>query len=168
MKLRKGFTLVELLVVVTVIPIAAIALNRLFTAFIRDIPRSSEVVYENTTVLNMLKQMRKDIDKAINLPQSFKEHTAGDELLLIEQPDGVICYQIKRGQVLRYKLMDTKEAGVEDEESWSVPNAEIMWQVWRKEGKGFAVEISTYVKQKLREKLQKKMANSHIYFVGIY
>ncbi len=163
---REGFTLVEMIVVMAIIPIAAFALDSLFYAFLTDIPRSSHVIQENTTLLNMLSQMRTDIDKAKGLPQSFLGRTAGDELLLIEQHDDVICYQLKQEQVLRYVLTDAQDANGEDIRVWSVPNAVVQWHVWRSNGKGYAVEVSTSVKQKLRERWQKKMANSHLYFVG--
>jgi len=162
MNRRKGFTLVEMLVVMVIIPFAAFALDRLLMTLLTDIPRTSAVVQVNTTLLNMLRQMRKDIDQATGLPESFAGHTAGDKLLLIEWPDGAICYQLKEGQVLRYKSTDTQDARV-----WSVPNAEVQWQVWRKNGHGYALEIQTHVKQKLRAKWQKKMANSHLYFAGL-
>jgi prepilin-type N-terminal cleavage/methylation domain-containing protein len=165
MIIRKGFTLVELIVVMAIIPFAAVALDRLFYSFLTDIPRSSRVVQENTTVLNMLCQMRKDIDKATALPETFAGRSSNDELLLIEQPGSVICYQLKNGQVLRYILKDAQDIG-EETKIWSVPNAVVQWRVLRSDGKGYAVQVSTYVKQQLREKWQKKMANSYLYFIG--
>jgi prepilin-type N-terminal cleavage/methylation domain-containing protein len=174
MNMHKGFTLVEIIVVISIIPFAALALDRLFYAFLTDIPRSSRVVQENTTVLNMLSQMRKDIDKATALPESFAGRSSNDEMLLIEQSDGIICYQLKacpersrgEGKVLRYVLKDAQDAAGEETKVWSVPNAVVQWRVLRSNGKGYAVQVSTYVKQQLREKWQKKMANSHLYFIG--
>jgi prepilin-type N-terminal cleavage/methylation domain-containing protein len=163
---RKGFTLVEMIVVMAIIPFAAFALDRLFYAFLTDIPRSSRVVQENKILLNMLSQMRKDIDKATGLPGAFGGHSSDDEMLLIEQRDDIICYQLKEEQVLRYVLKDAKDAAGKETRVWSVPNAVVQWHVWRNNGKGYAVEVKTYVKQKLREKWQKKLANSHLYFVG--
>lgn len=168
MNIRKGFCLVELLVVVAVLPVAAIVLDRLFHTLIIDFPRATAVVQENKIVLNILRQMRKDIDKATELPKSFSGHTANDELLLIEQPDDVICYQLKDDQMLRRRLTDTQGGDSEETRAWSVTNAEIQWRVWRNNGKGYAVEVNTHVNQKLRAKLQKKMANSHLYFVGLF
>jgi len=167
MNRRKSFTLVEILVVMVIIPFAAFALDRLLMTLLTDIPRTSAVVQVNMTLLNMLRQMSKDIDQATGLPESFAGHTAGDELLLIEWPDSIICYQIKNGSVSRRKLTDTQKNGGEDVRVWSVPNAEVQWQVWRKNGHGYALEIQTHVKQKLRAKWQKKMANSHLYFAGL-
>jgi len=167
MNIRKGFTLVEILVVIVIIPFAAFALDRLLMALLTDIPRTSAVVQVNTTLLDMLKQLRKDIDKATGLPKSFAGHIESDELLLIEWPDSLICYQLKDGRVIRSKLTDTQKNGSEDARVWSVPNTTVQWRVWRKNGEGYAVEVETHVKQKLRAKWQKKMANSHLYFVGL-
>jgi prepilin-type N-terminal cleavage/methylation domain-containing protein len=164
---REGFTLVEMLVVIVVMPVAAVVLNRLFITFIRDIPKSTAVVQENTILLNMLSQIRNDIDKATGLPTSFEGLTTSDELLLLEQPDGIICYQLKEGRVLRYKLPDTQDADDKETQTWSVPNAVIKWNIWQKDSYGYAVEISTYINQKLRKKMQKKMANSYLYFVPV-
>ena len=82
--MRKGFTLVELLVVIIVLPFVMLVLDGLFSTLIRDIPRSYRVVQENTSLLSMLEQMQQDIDKAKGLPESFDGHTASGELLLIE------------------------------------------------------------------------------------
>ncbi|OHB54403.1 MAG: hypothetical protein A2173_06615 [Planctomycetes bacterium RBG_13_44_8b] len=171
-----------MLVVMVIIPFAALALDRLLYAFLMDIPRSSRVVQENTILLNMLSQMRDDINKATGLPVAFAGRSSGDEMLLIEQPDGVICYQLTKEQVLRYVLKEpvaaTEQSEVDGPSTslhsvaatqsriWPVPNAVVQWQVLRSNDKGYAVQVSTYVKQQLREKWQKKMANSHLYFVG--
>ena len=166
MNMRKGFTLVEMIVVMAIIPFAAFALDRLLYAFLTDIPRSSRVVQENTILLNMLNQMRKDIDKATALPGAFAGHSSNDEMLLIEQPDDIICYQLTNDKVLRYSLKDAEAEGGKESKVWSLPNAVVQWHVLRSNGKGYAVQVSTYVKQQLREKWQKKMANSHLYFIG--
>jgi len=176
MNMRKGFNLVEMLVVIVMVPVAAVTLDRFFNTVLKDFPRTSAVMQENKIVLNLLRQMQKDIDGAKDLPESFAGHTAGDELLLIERPDSIICYQLKAcpersrgdGQVLRRRLTATQDDSGEDARVWSVPNAEIKWHVWQKNGKGYAVEVQTHVKQKLRAKWQKKMANSHLYFAGLF
>jgi len=175
MNMRKGFCLVEMLVVIAILPIAAIVLDRLFHTLIIDFPRATAVVQENKIVLDMLRQMREDIDKATGLPGSFAGYSESDKLLLIECPNGIICYQLKfaeslagDGQVLRRRLTDTQGGDSEETRTWSVTNAEIQWRVWRNNGKGYAVEVNTHVNQKLRAKLQKKMANSHLFFVGLF
>jgi prepilin-type N-terminal cleavage/methylation domain-containing protein len=164
--MRKGFTLVEMLIVIMTLPFVALALDGLFNTLLSDIPRSCRVLQENTTLLNMLEQFQHDIDTAKQLPESFAGYTADDKLLLIELAEGTICYQLKDGQVLRRKLTDTQQDGKETR-VWSMPNAKVRWRVWRQQGHGYAVEVRTYIKHQLRTKSQEKMANSHLYFLGV-
>jgi len=180
--MRKGFTLVEVLVVVAVLPFLMIVFSGLFNTLIKDIPRSHRVVQENTSLLSMLEQMQKDIDKAKGLPESFDEYTTGDKLLLIELAEGMICYQLKDDKVLRRKLTDNQQSNALEQTVWSVPHAKVEWQVWRKDGDGppaagfdwnpallGAVEVQTHIEHKIRgEHWEKKMANSHLYFVGAF
>ena len=48
--MRKGFTLIEVLVVVIVAPFMLIVLNDLFKTLIKDVPRSYQVVQENASL----------------------------------------------------------------------------------------------------------------------
>jgi len=166
--MRKGFTLMEVLVVIIIIPPLLAVLDGLFSTIISDIPRSCRVAQENTTLLSMLKQFHEDIDAAKELPESFAGHTSNDELLLIELADGVICYQLKDGKVLRRKITADQQEHGEHMKVWSAPHAKIEWQVWRKDRSGYAVEVRTYIAHKVRGHWEKKMANSHLYFVGAF
>jgi prepilin-type N-terminal cleavage/methylation domain-containing protein len=165
--MRKGFTLVEVLVVVIILPFIMLVLDDFFRTLITDIPRSYRTVQENASLLSMLEQMQKDIDKAKGLPESYDEYTTGDKVLLIELAEGMICYQLKDEKVLRCKLTDNRQSNALGQTVWSIPNAKVEWQVWRKDGDGYAVEVKTHIEHKIRgEHWEKKMANSHLYFVG--
>jgi len=164
--MRKGFTLVEMLIVIMTLPFILIALDGLFNTFLSEIPRSSRVLQENTTLLNMLEQLQHDIDTAKHLPESFAGQTADDKLLLIELAEATICYQLNDGQVLRRNLSDTQQVGQETR-VWSIPNAKIQWRLWRQQGHVYAVEVRTHIKYQIRSKSQEKMANSHLYFLGV-
>jgi prepilin-type N-terminal cleavage/methylation domain-containing protein len=166
--MRKGFTLVELLVVIIILPSVMLVLDGLFSTLIRDIPRSYRVVQENTSLLSMLDQMQQDIDKAKGLPESFGEYTTSNKLLLIELAESTICYQLKDGRVLRRKLTDTQQGSGEETKAWSVPHAKVEWQVWRKDSSDYAVEVRTHIAHKVRGHWEKKMANSHLYFVDAF
>ncbi len=178
--MRKGFTLIEVLIVVIVLPFMMLVLDDFFRTLIKDIPRSYQVVQENASLLSMLEQMQKDVDQAKGLPESFGEYTTGDKLLLIELAEGMICYQLKDEKVLRRKLTDNQQSNALEQTVWSVPHAKVEWHLWRKDGDGppaagfdwnpallGAVEVKTHIEHKIRaEHWEKKMANSHLYFVG--
>jgi prepilin-type N-terminal cleavage/methylation domain-containing protein len=164
--MRKGMTLVEVLIVMVVLPFAAAAFDVLFRSTLSDIPRSTRLVQENTSLLNMLEQMRQDIGAAKAMPESSGQYTAGEGLLLIEIADGVLGYQLRDGKVLRYRLAGRQEEQEENARVWSLPNSQVQWRTWRKDGKGYAVEVRTSIRYKLRSKYQQRMANSHLYFLG--
>jgi type II secretory pathway component PulJ len=163
--MRKGYTFTEMMAVLFFFPVAALVLDGLFRTLVHDIPRSSRVVQENTSLLSALEHIQDDIQKAGRLPEAVEGYAADANALLIEHPDEVIRYELKDGKIARCKLAkdssDTQTPTV-----WSVPNAEIEWRLWKKDGLGYAVEVRTYIRHKLREKFQEKMANSHLYFLG--
>ncbi len=169
--MRKGFTLVEVLVVIIVLPFVMLVLDGLFSTLIKDIPRSYRVMQENTSLLSMLEQMQQDIDKAKGLPESFDEYTTSNKLLLIELAEGMICYQLKddKARTVRRSSLASRVTGDESRITvWSIPHAKVEWQVWRKDRGGYAVEVQTHIEHKIQGHWQKKMANSHLYFVGAF
>jgi prepilin-type N-terminal cleavage/methylation domain-containing protein len=148
--MRRGYSLTELVIAMVVVSSVSIVLAGLFTTIISDIPRLCGTVQENTSVLNMLEQMHEDIDAAKDLPDSFGQYWADKNLLLIELPQGIVCYQLKDGRVLRRRLPvagtpngTTQEQSTgwltplmaepyeEETKVWSVPNAKVEWQVRR-------------------------------------
>ena len=165
--MRRGYTLTELLVAMVLISAISIILSRLLITVIQDIPRLYRMVQENTSVLNMLEQMHDDIDTAKGLPESFGEYVTDEEMLLIESPNGIVCYQLKDGKVLRRRLPAAQERGEEDTKVWPAPNAKIEWQVRRNDFGGL-VEIKTCIERDVGGRSEEKMANSYLFFAGAF
>lgn len=164
MKKCRGFSLIEVVAVLAIVIVLSIPLATLSTTTILDIPQFYRAVQTNTTMLNMLGRLHKDINAAVQLPESFAEYTAGDKVLLIKLTDGLVCYQLENKKVIRRNLTSNEE----DTTIWPVPNAIIDWRVWRNNGNGYAVEIQTCIERQRSGALEKKMENSHLYFVGAY
>jgi len=164
--MRKAFSLLEMLAVMVILPVATLALSQLFNTVILEIPRASRVVRENTTVLAVLEHISRDIDRAKGLPRSSGEYRAGDSILLIELPDTMICYEITEDKILKRDLGTDPQSQSRTSSAWTTPNADVKWRIWRKDNVGYAVEIITHVEHKWKTKQQKKMAGSHLYFVG--
>ena len=164
--MRRGFTLVEVLVVMAILPFAAMALNGLFYAVIKEIPQSCRLVEENSILLNMLEQMYRDVSIAGGLPESFGSYTTGDKTLLVEQADCVVCYQLAEKSVIRREISQAGQEDADKATDWSLPNSQIQWHVRRENNRGVAVEVATHINYKLRTRYQKRMANARLYFVG--
>ena len=177
--MRRAFTLIELLVVVTVLPFVMVAVSGVYATFIRDIPRTTRVLQENTTVLDLLRQIRRDVDGAVGLPEQFRGQHAGEHTLLIEQPSRVIRYQIEDGRIVRTPfvvtpsgvssdaLTGTLQTGSQSEEPrvWRMRDAVIAWRLWEQDGRGYAVEIHSHVKQWVSNFPREKLANTQVFFI---
>jgi type II secretory pathway component PulJ len=166
--MRKGYLLAEVLILLIVFAAILVVFAPVFSALFNHIPRSYKVAQENTQLLNMLGRMRRDIEAAWQLPESFGEYRRDDKSLLIESAEGLIHYQWDDGKVLRYRLTGAQQDRSKNPMAWSVPNAVIEWAVWKKDNKGYAVEVRTYINYHVGRHLEKKMDNSHVYFVGIF
>jgi prepilin-type N-terminal cleavage/methylation domain-containing protein len=161
--MRKGFSLVELITVLAIIAVISIPLSRLFKVMIYDIPKSCKLVESNTSILDVLKYVRKDIHSAKSFPQSFQEYSTDTNSLLIERQDGTVCYLLQDEKISRIVINDANEKII-----WQIPNGKIEWQVWRKNGVGYAVEVKKCVELKSYNRADKKMENSYVYFAGAY
>ena len=160
--MRRAFTLIELLMVVTVLPFVMVAVSGVYATFIRDIPRTTRVLQENTTVLDLLRQIRRDVDEAVGLPEQFEGQHAGERTLLIEQPGRVIRYQIEDGRIVRTLLTNPQS---EEPRVWRMRDAVIAWRLWEQDGRGYAVEIHSHVKQWVANFLREKLANTQVFFI---
>jgi len=84
-----------------------------------------------------------------------------------ELANGTFSYQFEEGKLTRRNLSLDPENDGGDATVWSLPNSVVQWRIWRKGEKGYAVEVNAYMRHKLRTRYQKKMANSHVYFLRI-
>jgi len=86
-----------------------------YATLIRDIPHTTRILQENTTVLHLLQQMRRDVEEATGLPDEFRGQPADDRTLLIEQPGQVVCYRIEDGGIVRtpFAVTPASASGVE-------------------------------------------------------
>ena len=163
--MRKAFTLIELLFVIAVMPFVAVALGGVFATLIRDIPQSARLLQQNTTVLNMLQQVRRDMDRAVGLPEKAQGTDAGDRTLFIRLPDRVVRYHITEGNIQRTVLGTDGNSPAGDPRIWSAPKASITWHAWKQEDVAYAIEIHTVMQQRIRGKLRDKLANTHVFFL---
>jgi len=166
--MRRGFTLIETLVIVIITPFVFLIFDGLFRTLLSDVPWSWRIAQENTTMLSMLDQLQQDIDTATALPESYDGLRAEDNLLLVESVDGVLCYQLEDGQVLRRRLTNSGESHASKERAWSLPHAKIVWQVRARNGQRYAVETSAHIERSVRGQWKKKMAHSRLYVVGAF
>ncbi len=163
--MKKAFTLVEMLVVITVLPFVAIAFSGLFATFIRDVPRMTRIVQENTSALDLVRHIRADVDAAVGLPDSVGDIESDERTLLIAMPEKVIAYRIEDDGVTR-SVLRGEEADGQVEGRWDFRDGVVRWRRWESDGQAEAVEVHTFVRERISGKVREKLANSHVFFVG--
>ena len=165
--MRKGFSIIELLVVIAILTLISVSLSRLSLTTIRDIPASYRVMQAGSSMLNAAEQIRRDVNAAISFPKLFGDYTANSDTLLIELEKETICYQFRADEILRHEFAnDVEKLSEKEVATWHVPGGRVEWRLWQKDGRGYAVELRTYIEQNLGGHPEKKMANSHVYFKG--
>jgi prepilin-type N-terminal cleavage/methylation domain-containing protein len=150
--MKKGYSLIEMLTVLAVLAVIGLPLSRLMNVTLYDIPKSIKLINNNTSILNALNFIRKDVCSASGLTKTSENQ------LVIEQNGKKICYIFEDGVVLR--VADNKI-------EMQIPAGKIEWQIWEKDGKGYAVEIKKYLEFKKHKKTEKKMENSYVFFAGV-
>lgn len=161
--MRKGNSIVELLVVIAVLAAISVPIATLSKTLMYDIPRSTKFVEANTSILNVLKYMKQDINSATGFPQSASQYTADANCLLIQQKDKTICYLLHDTAISRLTLSAN---GEEKDFTSEIPKGKIKWRVWRKNDTGYAVEITKCIEVPTHSRIEKKMQNSYLYFAG--
>lgn len=163
--MRKAFALIEFLAAFVAIALTAVAVAALTRPLIIEIPRANRVMETNTSVQNMLARLRSDVEAAVCLPDAFADKRTDDKNLLIELPNGIVCYTCENNEVVRRVLKSQSQTDAEPE-VWPLPMAKIHWQRWQKNGMSYALEVGTHIEYKQGRRMETKMANNHVYFVG--
>jgi prepilin-type N-terminal cleavage/methylation domain-containing protein len=166
--MRKGFTLIEMLVVIIIIPILMLTFSGLFHTLIVSIPLTWKTVQQNTVTLDILSQMQKDMDEAVSLPQSYDKFISNDKSLLIANADSVICYQLEDGKITRLLFKNNQQSLPTEERTWKIPNTKINWLIHKINDKNIALEVQSHIEQKISGRTENKMAISHLFLVGVF
>jgi hypothetical protein len=162
--MRKGYLLVEILVVLAVMAMVGGIFDRFWGTLAFDLPRDSRFIQENITLNNAVSHIRADVVSAKTLSESVNGPDEPNTLLM-KMSDGVISYKFINGRIFRSFVGGATSAASGDM-VWSVPHGQIEWRVWNKDKTGCAVEVSTCIEDKDFGHIRKKMANNNLFFAG--
>ena len=162
---RRAMTLLELLAMLAILVVILAMFTKTFRKLMGDIPRAHRDFQANTSVQDMIRRLRRDVESGRRLLQYEGDGRAGGDLLLIESGEGVISYEFDGDQVVRSLAVD--DPNMPGESIWSVPHARINWDVWRQNDAGYALEVRTAIERTVLGRLEIKLRNSHLFFAGI-
>jgi prepilin-type N-terminal cleavage/methylation domain-containing protein len=164
--MRRAFSLIELLVVLSILPVVLLALAGVMRAFAVDVPKGLAVVNEQTLVLDMMDTIDRDVREAVALPDSAGDRQSDGRTLLIALPTGTVVYERTEGLVSRTIFdrdgRDDPNARIQ----WQAPNAVVDWQRWKQVDAANAVEVHSYIRQVVDGHPQKRLAQTRVYLLN--
>ncbi len=163
--MRRGMTLIELIVTIPLIVAVLTVMASFFPKLLTDIPKIQRAAHVHRGLAHMLRTVQTDVDTALALPESFGDKTAGESVLLIRLPDGVIFYEVNADGIVRNELSGADGEGTRTN-SWSLPAAKVSFQLWEREGEVSAVAVRTAVALRVRGRNVDKLANTQVYFLS--
>jgi hypothetical protein len=163
--MRKGYLLVEMIVVIAVLVMVMVTLDQFFRTIIYELPRDSRLVQEDVVLLNAVKNIGADVAsaKAVSQKADGPNETPS---LVIQQADGVVNYEFENGRILRRKSGPV-QTSLPDEKTWSIPHGKIELRVLNEKRGADAVEIMSCIEYQDLGKTRRKMANSFLFFAGM-
>ena len=163
--MRKGFTMVEMLIVIMTLPLVAVAADKLFRELVIDAPRSLDVVSQNDSVVRMLIRLQEDVGRASQVLPAYEGHVSNEQFLLLRIGDQVVGYRKNNGRIERHKLSNPEET---DRIAYLcvAPQATINWSVWPSDDSPSAVQVHTSIQH--RRSLKQKLASNYLFFIGAY
>lgn len=164
--MRKGFSLIEMLVMLSLFFLMMFFCAKSMKILVTDIPHLHRDFQANVSVLHMLDRLRDDIEAGKSLSKDYSDGETLKSIVMIESPKGFIGYSFDDGEIIKSILNPDGSVINDRAEVWQIKNADINWQLWQRQGKYYAIEISTGIKRKLSGHWQTKLKNSHVYFVG--
>ena len=163
---REGFAINEMLFMIPVMIVLMMMCTKPIRILTGDLLQGQRDLQANVSVGHMLRTVHNEIERASGLPEYAGVKRAGGRVLLIESVNGIICYELIDGKVIKNRISLEQNSPAQRIDSWPVPNASVNWKVWRHNDMGYAVEVITSIDRKAGGHLHKKLQNSHVFFVN--
>ena len=157
--MRRAFSLVEMIVVLSVLPLFLVMVSQVFTLLGREIPKSTQLVGEQALVQQVLDQVQRDLDEA-------KALIGADDpqRLRIQKVDGIVTYETAHGKVTR-TVAHAGDGPQEPDAEWALPDASIRWRLLGQGAEAYAVEVHSGMIQKTSTGHQERLAIAHVFFL---
>lgn len=166
--MRRAFLLVEMLAILAGLTAMLVIVGRLYRTTLYEIPVAYRKLQSHCMMLDLLSRIRRDISLAKGVTLFHTTSDANQDALAIELSDSRVCYEFDDASVVRLARVDDRAGNLEPTASWNIPRLGLKWQIWKRDGEPYAVEFQTYVSQRSGSIIDKKLANSHIFFIGAH
>ncbi|MCK5171787.1 MAG: hypothetical protein KAR47_00235, partial [Planctomycetes bacterium] len=128
--MKRAYAIMEMLVVCSLITVVLAIHARSFRELAGEMPRMHRDFQSNVSLQDMLRQLRKDVERSTSLSVHSDDREGDHDLLMVELDGTAISYEFTEGQIIRTAIDSNTDLPVGEEEIWSAPHALIKWQLW--------------------------------------
>jgi type II secretory pathway component PulJ len=157
----RGFSLLEMVMIMPIIAVITTLAMMMLPMLLQETPALRRTTQTDRVLGGILLQVQRDIDRAGSLPESAGGKTAGADVLLIQTPQGTVCYQVADGQIERCVLGDKAAPQV-----WQTPGAVVAFNRSPGTQPAQALEVSTAIRTQIGNQLANRLVKNHLYYLN--
>ena len=154
--MRKGYMLVEMIVVIAILAIISIPLNKFVKLLVFDVPKSVKHIEANTSLLDVITSLKSDVGSSFKLQRDSKNR------LIMRKADETVYYAFEQDKISR-STSDSNDLPCE----WMIPGGRIDFEI-QSINDTPAVRITKYVEVDKYNRVEKKMAETYLYFPNCF
>ena len=163
-KKNKGITIVEMVVVLGLSALVLPVVGKLLVIITRDIPIEQKLMMTNSIKNAAISNIQQDIEASREILTEFAQYkTDCNNLLIKNNDDAVTLYRLEKDTFNKIILSENSSKSIDKR---PMPNARISFNPLSKNNKIYAVEVSSYIEQKLLGRTDKKLKMQNLYFVN--
>ncbi len=154
MRSRRAVTLVELLVTLSVLTIAAVSTGPLLRDMLLEIPRTQRALNGDAVLSDVLRQLRGDVERADTV--TCTEDEDGTARVALTSGDGtVLGYLVRPDEVKRL-------GPGEDARRWELRDGLLRIRPWEADGRVCGLEVRSAVRYRADGRVHERLARTHL------
>lgn len=164
--MRKGFMLVEVLLMLAIVAALSGALAAVFRTALWEIPHSLRLVQAHKSLISAVERIGRDISEARSIPPGSTGRETGKNRLLIELSGQTVFYEVQDDRVTRTVVNAGANGGAGEKTAWSIPYGRIRWVPLNTEAGRPALELKTWIEYRQSGEATKRFENTRLCFIG--
>lgn len=158
---RRAYALIEMLGIITAFALIMALSAAPMRTLLSEIPKADKNYQVWIQTMQMLGELRHDVEHAAEIKLSEMDSDAGGHLLLLKTPSGLVQYTIMDEHVIR-------ELSTEDEveqvlTEWKLPRNKISMELWSERERPLAVEVTTWTQDRAA-KPKRNFLQTYVFF----